>query len=73
MLVNEIKKLLPKASVKYVHKDEDPRDYKVDFSKINRVLGYSISKKVPDGIKEVITLLSKNMLRDPYSNVYQNI
>jgi nucleoside-diphosphate-sugar epimerase len=54
MIVNEIVKQLPKAKVKYVQKNEDPRDYRVNFDKIKNQLGFTITKKVPDGIAEII-------------------
>jgi nucleoside-diphosphate-sugar epimerase len=31
MIVDEIKKQLPNSKIKYVKKDEDPRDYRVSF------------------------------------------
>lgn len=72
MIVDEIRKVIPGASVKYVKKDEDPRDYKVDFTKIKDVLGFSVTRKVPDGITEIIDALSNNTFRDPYDNRYKN-
>ena len=56
MIIREINKLVD-GDIKYVAKDEDPRDYRVDFSKIKNELGFSISKTVPDGIKEIKTRL----------------
>jgi len=35
----------------YVQKTEDPRDYRVDFSKIHSTFGFEITKRVPDGIR----------------------
>ena len=73
MIVDEIKMLIPKAKVKYVHKDEDPRDYRVSFEKIKNELGFTISKTVKDGIKEIKYIIDNNMLRDPDDPKYSNI
>ena len=52
MIVEEIIKQLPNSKIKYVEKDEDPRDYRVSFEKIEKELGFSITYKVSDGISE---------------------
>lgn len=72
MLVEEIKKLIPNAKVKYVHKNEDPRDYRVNFDKIKTELGFSVSKKVPDGIKEIKYLVDTKAIPDPDAPKYKN-
>jgi nucleoside-diphosphate-sugar epimerase len=73
MIADEITKLVPTAKIKYIHKDEDPRNYRVDFSKIKNELGFNISKTLVDGIREIYKLLVDGILRDPYSNSYKNI
>jgi nucleoside-diphosphate-sugar epimerase len=73
MIVDEILRVIPDAKIKYVHKDEDPRDYKVDFSKIKRELGFDITRTVPDGIAEINAMLKKNIITDPFSSKYRNI
>jgi nucleoside-diphosphate-sugar epimerase len=72
MLVEEIRKKIPDAKVKYVPKNEDPRDYKVGFEKIRSCLGFRISKRVPDGISEVIRVLRMGLLSDPDDRKYYN-
>jgi len=47
------------VKIKLVHKDEDPRDYRVSFDKIKDVLGYETSLSVQEGIKEIITALNR--------------
>ncbi len=73
MLVDEILKFIPDGRVKYVHKDEDPRDYRVSFEKIRRRLGFHISKRVPDGIEQVIRLIRDNVLADADDPKYRNV
>ncbi len=73
MIAEEILKIVPYAKIKYIHKDEDPRDYKVDFSKIKNELGFSITKTVPDGLKEIHKIIKDGIISDPYSKNYKNI
>ena len=73
MLAEEILKVVPEARIRYVHKDEDPRDYRVNFSKIKKQLGFNITKIVPDGIKEINSIITNGLLRDPESETYRNI
>lgn len=63
-LVDLIKPHAPDAEVKFVHKAEDPRDYRVTFAKIKEVLGFSTSRSVPDGIAEVADLVKSGAITD---------
>jgi nucleoside-diphosphate-sugar epimerase len=73
MIAEEILKIIPSASVKYVQKNEDPRDYRVNFSKIENELGFKITKTVPDGLAEIYSVLENQLLPDPFSKYYSNI
>ncbi|MCB2219427.1 MAG: NAD(P)-dependent oxidoreductase [Bacteroidetes bacterium] len=73
MLADEIKKQIPEAKISYVKKDEDPRDYRVSFKKINEQLEFNISKTVPEGIAQVIQVIQDGFLEDPYNKRYKNI
>ena len=73
MIAEEINKIVPDAKIKYVSKDEDPRDYRVDFSKIKKELGFQITKTVPQGLKEIHNILKSGIISDPYSKIYRNI
>jgi nucleoside-diphosphate-sugar epimerase len=72
-LVEEIHKQIDRGSVSYVHRDEDPRDYKVSFDKILAALGFETLKTVPDGIAEVIAALDAGTFGDPFDPGYKNI
>ncbi|MBK86628.1 MAG: epimerase [Flavobacteriaceae bacterium] len=72
MIIREINKLV-NGEIKYVAKDEDPRDYRVDFSKIKNKLGFSISKTVPDGISEIKKIVESGIITDCYSSKFKNI
>ena len=73
MLVNEIKKVLPKSKIKYVAKNDDARDYRVNCDKIQKELGFKISMTVPDGIKEIKRVIQENLIQDPEDQKYYNI
>lgn len=73
MIIVELLKQFPDAKIKYIRKDEDPRDYRVNFEKINRELGFKISKTVPEGIKEIKTVLELGIIQDPEDQKYYNI
>jgi nucleoside-diphosphate-sugar epimerase len=73
MLADELLKIYPNGKIKYVHKNEDPRDYRVDFSKIKNELDFSISKTVPDGMNELYSLLKNGLILDPFDKKFQNI
>jgi nucleoside-diphosphate-sugar epimerase len=73
MIVDEIRKQIPDAKVRYVARNEDPRDYRVSFEKIKRQLGFSITLRVPDGIREIIHCLRDGLIRTPDDPKYRNV
>ncbi|HUN77936.1 MAG TPA: NAD(P)-dependent oxidoreductase [Solirubrobacteraceae bacterium] len=73
-LVQEIQRQIEdRGSVTYVHRDEDPRDYKVSFDRIRAELGFETLMTVPDGIAEVIAALEAGSFGDPFQARYRNI
>jgi nucleoside-diphosphate-sugar epimerase len=72
-LVQEIGKQTDRGQVSYVHRDEDPRDYKVSFDKIRAELGFETLMTVPDGIAEIIAALDAEQFGDPFDGRYRNI
>ena len=71
-IVELLEERVADAEVEYVHKDEDPRDYKVSFEKIRERLGFEVQRTVPHGIDETMHLLDSGLLDDPYAAVYRN-
>jgi nucleoside-diphosphate-sugar epimerase len=71
-IVDLLKERIPSASIDFVHKDEDPRNYRVSFEKIKAELGFRIERLVPDGIDEVMALVRSGIISDPYASVYRN-
>jgi nucleoside-diphosphate-sugar epimerase len=73
MLMEEIQKQIPDAKAIYVEKSEDPRDYRVNCDKIKNELGFTITKKVPDGIREIAKLMKSGIITDAHSQKFRNI
>jgi len=73
MIIEEVCKVVPDTKVNYVEMNEDPRDYRVNFDKIKNQLGFTITKRVPDGVKEIYTLLSTGIINDSFSQKFRNI
>ena len=73
MIIEEVCKVVPNVKVHYVEMNEDPRDYRVNFDKITNELGFTITKKVPDGVKEIYRLLSTGIVIDSFGQKYRNI
>lgn len=73
MIVEEILKQIPQGRVRYVEKNEDPRDYRVNFEKINSQLGFKIRHRVPDGIAEIARTLRSGLISNPDDKRYSNV
>lgn len=73
MIVEEIQKQLPDTQATFIDKTEDPRDYRVNCDKIKDELGFTITKRVSDGISEIITIINSGLVTDPYGQKFRNI
>jgi nucleoside-diphosphate-sugar epimerase len=71
-LVELIRPHEPDAIVEFVHRAEDPRDYRVSFSRISGELGFHITRTVKDGIAEVSRLVRGNVINDFENRSYRN-
>lgn len=75
-VVDLIIKYLPEMATKvsYQEQGSDPRNYKVDFSKVERVLGFTPAYTVADGIEEIILAYRMHLFDDVESrrNFYGN-
>lgn len=72
-IVNLIRQEIGDFEVEFVEKGSDPRDYKVSFEKIRKVLGFEITKKVPDGIREVAFAVRNGIITDFENPEYYNV
>jgi nucleoside-diphosphate-sugar epimerase len=71
-LVEMIRSHAPDAVVEFVHKEEDPRDYRVSFTRITEQLGFKITRTVAQGIEEVAQLVRSNVIADYDDRRYRN-
>ena len=73
-IVDELLRHFPNAPVKYKEKGSDPRNYKVNFSKIRNVLGFEPKYTVSDGIVALISALQQNIFSrvEQQRNFYHN-
>ncbi len=71
-LVELIRPHAPNAVVEFVHKTEDPRDYRVSFSRISEQLGFQATRTVAEGIAEVASLVRENVINDFDNRNYRN-
>jgi nucleoside-diphosphate-sugar epimerase len=62
MIVDLLRQRVPGLTVEYVSQSDDPRDYRVSFAKISSRLGFAVSRTVPDGLREVLSLVSQDVL-----------
>jgi nucleoside-diphosphate-sugar epimerase len=71
-IVDFLKSRLPDARVRFVERDEDPRDYRVNFDKFRTRLGFSVEHTVESGIDEILGLLRSGVVDDPFDDAYRN-
>jgi nucleoside-diphosphate-sugar epimerase len=71
-LVELIRPYAPDATVEFVHKTEDPRDYRVSFARITNQLGYKTTRTVPQGIGEVARLVRDGVVENFANGKYRN-
>jgi nucleoside-diphosphate-sugar epimerase len=72
-LVEMVLKHTPDAKIEYVRKQEDPRDYRVSFARIEEVLGWRATRTVEDGILEVVNLVREGVVGDFDQPKYRNV
>jgi len=71
-LVEIITGIVPDGKVSFVHRDEDPRDYKVAFGKVHERLGFELTMRVPDGVREIARGLEDGAFGDPFDAAHRN-
>ena len=72
MLVDLLLEELPDTDVEYVKRQDDPRDYRVRFSKIEEELGFQTNYVVPGGLSEVISAIRTGVISDFTRKEYRN-
>lgn len=67
-----VQAVLPGTELEFVERNEDPRSYRVDFSKIEAELGFEAHWSIEDGIRELATALTDGVFPDPSLPRYHN-
>ena len=65
MMYDLLKERLPELRVEWTAIDEDPRSYKVSFERIREELGFEVTKRVPDGMDEILSRARLGVYPDP--------
>jgi len=71
-IVDHIRPIAPNATVEFVKRTEDPRDYRVSFARIHKTLGFEVSRTLDDGIREVARLVRDGVVGDASHPSYRN-
>jgi nucleoside-diphosphate-sugar epimerase len=71
-IVELIRPLAADAKVEFVHKNEDPRDYRVSFDRILGELGYKTTRSVVEGIVEIAKLVRTGAISNLADTRYRN-
>jgi nucleoside-diphosphate-sugar epimerase len=71
-LGKSVQKVLPDTELEFVERNEDPRSYHVDFTKIETALGYKAEWSIEDGIRELALALGQGVFPDPTNDRYHN-
>ena len=53
--------------------DDDPRNYRVDFSKIRNILGFEPEWTVEQGIEQVLEAIANGDVKDYQDSIYSNV
>jgi nucleoside-diphosphate-sugar epimerase len=71
-IVELLKARVSDACVKLVERDEDPRDYRVNFDKFRDRFSFDVEYTVERGIDELIALVRSRIIDDPFAPIYSN-
>ena len=74
MIVDAIMEYLPKSKVRYQKHGSDPRNYRVDFSRVREELNFSPQYTVKNGIVELLSAIENRVFEhvEKYPVVYGN-
>jgi len=68
MIVDYILEKIPNGKVKYQEHGSDPRNYRVNFEKVQSVLGFQPKYRIQDGIDELIDAINNHV----FDHVFEN-
>lgn len=67
-----VRELVPGSELAFVKQNQDPRSYRVDFSKVRQVLGFEPHWSIRDGVRELRDALENGVWPDPMAPKYRN-
>jgi nucleoside-diphosphate-sugar epimerase len=67
-----VQRLVPGTDLEFVERNEDPRSYRVDFTKVAERLGFTADWSIDDGIAELAPALQQGVFGDPAEPRYHN-
>jgi nucleoside-diphosphate-sugar epimerase len=71
-IVDLVRREVPEGTVEYVAVNEDPRDYRVSFAKIQQELAFHTTTSVAQGVAEVAHLVRDGIVQDSSDASYRN-
>ena len=72
-IAEEICRQLPDINLKYIsERMDDPRNYRVNFSKIHNILGFETKINLTQGIAEIRKVLEDKVISNPDDTKYRN-
>jgi nucleoside-diphosphate-sugar epimerase len=63
---------VPGTALEFVHKDEDPRSYRVRFDRVREAFGFQLTRRAGDGVADVLRLLRAGVITDYDEPKYSN-
>ncbi len=67
-----VKQEIPEAELAFVQQNQDPRSYRVDFTKVKQALGFAPKWSIRDGVRELRDALEAGVWPDPMAAKYRN-
>lgn len=67
-----VEEQIPSADVRVVEHKEDERTYRVNFDKINHIVGWEAERDIPDGIDEIRAWIDEEDITEYTADQYRN-
>ena len=67
-----VKEIIPDVKIKIINNTDDKRSYRVDFTKIEKKLGFKPRKTIKDGIIEIKNAIKDGKIIDSEKKKYYN-
>jgi nucleoside-diphosphate-sugar epimerase len=72
MIYDVLRQSMPGLRAEWVSVADDPRSYRVGFDRVRDTLGFAVSRRVPDGIDEVIRYARLGAFPEPDAPRFHN-